>query len=319
MKIFFTVSALTALVSTTTAAAAAAENGQAGAGQSFLPMSLADPQTLTFTADAETTGHSPVPQLACVGGNAATLYRVRNMTCTSLGPITALGHEEVHWKCTALVPPEFTLGETTVRCEPVPGPMDAAGDADAGEAKSPADGSFSQYVVDGSCAVEYTLHLSDLGEGTVGGRDLPQSPATDLPSTTGSGSGIAGKLFWVAFVGVATFIAYSIFFNGSGPGTNRGGRRGDGRNGRGDGPGHGGGGDAPGPSSSGDSDWTPISPHSTLYTPPSGLSSRSPGSLERPSVTARTDSSVAPPIVGDDGSRYGPAREVTSFGGTTAR
>lgn len=92
------------------------------------------------------------------------------------------GHDydaaDVQWTCAASLPPEFKLGATDVVCE---------GHADADD----------EYVLKGSCAVEYRLLLTDLGQQKYGRawKQLPRAFTTPDNLT----ASIAQAGFWILF------------------------------------------------------------------------------------------------------------------------
>mmetsp|Transcript_13908 Transcript_13908/g.27023 ORF Transcript_13908/g.27023 Transcript_13908/m.27023 type:complete len:300 (+) Transcript_13908:305-1204(+) len=98
---------------------------------------------LTFRKGMMTTGRrsSPVPQLACVGGDCSfqpDIVQCRNVGTDSYG--------EVQWECTAQLPAEFDLGETDVVCEGYNSRDDP-------------------YILAGSCGLEYTMRSRGGGRG----------------------------------------------------------------------------------------------------------------------------------------------------------
>ncbi|KAF2719854.1 hypothetical protein K431DRAFT_313807 [Polychaeton citri CBS 116435] len=148
---------------------------------------LSQVKTLTFKHGKLTTARrvDPVPQMTCVGGAAAGLYNVDVMQCKNAG--AEYDTEDIQWKCSASLPPEFKLGSTDVICEGY-------------------DSSDDPYVLKGSCGVEYRLVLTELGEEKYGGRHWKK------PSPSGGGeSSIVIIFFWIAFISVLVYILYNIF------------------------------------------------------------------------------------------------------------
>eukprot|EP00771_Trimastix_marina_P003988 gnl/Trimastix_PCT/712.p1 GENE.gnl/Trimastix_PCT/712~~gnl/Trimastix_PCT/712.p1 ORF type:complete len:366 (+),score=44.66 gnl/Trimastix_PCT/712:82-1098(+) len=110
---------------------------------------LSTVQTLTFDQRMMTTARrsSPIPQIQCVGGSAMScpaqdkpaVIQCRNMGAGMNGP------EDIQWKCEAEVPSNYKLGQTTVSCEGYDSPED-------------------DYVLKGSCGVEYTYDYANTHE-----------------------------------------------------------------------------------------------------------------------------------------------------------
>ncbi|ORY86780.1 hypothetical protein BCR37DRAFT_390520 [Protomyces lactucae-debilis] len=287
---------------------------------------LASVRTLTLRAGQLTTGRrSKVPQLKCVGGSAQGLYEVDVLQCRNLGPQYTL--DDIQWSCTAArLPDSYQLGSTEVICEGFNHPDDTN-------------------ITPGSCGVEYTLHLTDIGEKRYSGFARVHRLR--------HGSTWFSKAFSLLFVGVLGFIIYNLYKSCTRPGHRAaGGRRpGGGWGGFFGGGGTGGGGDdhgnAPPPYSrgkyasqqstqaaSGMSPWAAAGLGAAGYM----LGRLTSGNnREREDGYARTSSWGARPNYGapqgsfdhDDygagpsgsgsGSNMGPMRSSTGFGGTRRR
>ncbi|KAK9380575.1 uncharacterized protein V2V93DRAFT_265723 [Kockiozyma suomiensis] len=132
-------------------------------------------QTLTLRKDAKTTGRrlKPAPQLKTVGGDAKGLYEVEAMQCRNMGSGDG-GPEDVQWSCVADLPGYFKLGRTDVICEGYKNADDP-------------------YVLKGSCGVEYTLHLTDIGRQRYGKKAFGKTPSTN---DYYDGSSSLSTLFW---------------------------------------------------------------------------------------------------------------------------
>lgn len=102
---------------------------------------LGDIKTLTLHRGRMTATQrgSPIRQLECVGGNACGRFEPEVMQCYNQG---ADDRGEVQWKCQAEMPKAYRLGATTVSCEGFTSPDD-------------------DFVLEGSCGVEYTLHTEE--------------------------------------------------------------------------------------------------------------------------------------------------------------
>lgn len=165
---------------------------------------LSSVRALTLRGGGAMTAHRrapAVPQLRCVSPRAlCRLHDVDAMRCANQGG--AYGAEDVQWSCTADLPPELRLGATEVVCEGYAGPDD-------------------DRVLRGSCGVEYTLALTDVGE-----RRYPELAGG------GSGGGFWGGdkkkkvkegphpeinwsaiLFWSLFLFILGNMIYSAFRN----------------------------------------------------------------------------------------------------------
>ncbi|BFZ57300.1 hypothetical protein PYCC9005_004351 [Savitreella phatthalungensis] len=118
---------------------------------------LSDVNVLTLRHDAMAQGRRtpPMPELTCVDGNACEFYAIDVMQCRNLGSKLNAGgdgqdhgtggEKEIEWACSATLPQSFRLGSTDVVCEGYDSPDDP-------------------FITRGSCAVEYTLHLTEEGE-----------------------------------------------------------------------------------------------------------------------------------------------------------
>ncbi|EGO58292.1 hypothetical protein NEUTE1DRAFT_138023 [Neurospora tetrasperma FGSC 2508] len=187
---------------------------------------LSNIRSLTLLPNSKTTGRRlpPIPQLTCTSSRtlcALASPHISLMRCTNQGP--RYDKEDIQWSCTVpSLPTTLQLGSTDVICEGYDGPDD-------------------NYVLKGSCGVEYTLALTEEGRrkyghghGGWGGGDQDGEEGENK---------WAGYLFGVLFVGVLGWIVYSACVQA---GVNRGvpGAEGQRRGwgGGGGGPGGGGGG-----------------------------------------------------------------------------
>ena len=130
-------------------------------------------RTLTVRTDRLTSSRriAPIPQLNCIGGNAQGLYSIDVLRCKNSG--SEYDAEDVQWTCQASLPPEFKLGSTDVVCEGY-------------------ESSEDQYVLKGSCGVEYRLVLTEEGEKRYGARESE--------GEGGEGNGLFMRgVFWVYF------------------------------------------------------------------------------------------------------------------------
>lgn len=152
---------------------------------------LSSIKSLTLRGDKMTTARrvAAIPQLNCVGGSARGLYDVDTMRCTNSG--SSYGSADIEWTCKASLPPEFKLGSTDVICE--------------GYSNSEDD-----YVLKGSCGVEYRLVLTAMGEEKYGKRRGGFHGGGEGES--GPGNDVVAYLFWFIFGGVLIWMAYAAFF-----------------------------------------------------------------------------------------------------------
>ncbi|CAZ82692.1 unnamed protein product [Tuber melanosporum] len=164
----------------TSAAAAKLKSGQ--------KILLSEVPALTLRSDQMTKNRRvpAVPQLKCVGGEGKGKYEVDVMRCKNIG--SDYNDEYVSWSCTADLPREFKLGSTDVICEG----YDSADD---------------QYVLKGSCGVEYRLALTDYGyeKFGYGGSVFKRLPSKGIEAET--------FLFWTFFFGIVGWILYSVYKN----------------------------------------------------------------------------------------------------------
>lgn len=114
------------------------------------------------------------------------------MRCKNAG--ADYDENNIQWTCTAPLPEEFKLGSTDVICEGYDSPDDP-------------------YILKGSCGVEYRLMLTEKGEKKFGksrgGWGDDDDYRRDGPKSFGEK--VAAALFWMAFIAVGLWIAYSAW------------------------------------------------------------------------------------------------------------
>lgn len=136
---------------------------------------LSNVQSLTLRANRLTTSRRlpPVSQMTCTGPSKRVCdsYTIETMRCTNAG--FDYDEEDIQWTCTAPLPPEFKLGSTEVVCE---------GYRNADD----------KWVLKGSCAVEYRLLLTELGEERFGG--MPSDKGWDMSGLLGGWHGVSNVL-----------------------------------------------------------------------------------------------------------------------------
>jgi len=116
----------------------------AGWGQKYEKIRLRDVQVLTLRAGEMTTGRrsSPVPQLSCVGGSGAGRgWEPSVVQCYNRG----WDGREVQWECKADMEAAVRFGRVEVVCEGY-------------------DYAEDDYILAGSCGLEYTLDLTKEGK-----------------------------------------------------------------------------------------------------------------------------------------------------------
>ncbi|KAJ8611446.1 hypothetical protein MRB53_037965 [Persea americana] len=153
---------------------------------------LSTVKSLTVRGDKVTTARrvKAIPQLKCIGGSAKGLYDVDVMRCKNSG--SEYSSEDIAWTCQASLPSEFKLGSTEVICEG----YDSADD---------------EYVLKGSCGVEYRLVLTELGEQKYGSRKqswFKSSNKSDEPEM----NSFFTAIFWLVFLGIVGFMLCKILF-----------------------------------------------------------------------------------------------------------
>jgi len=193
---------------------------------------LSQVKTLTLRSNAKTSHRRvpAVPQLTCTGP-ACKHHQIDVLRCTNAGP--GYNTEDIEWSCTANLPKEFKLGSTDVACEGYASKDD-------------------EFVLKGSCGVEYRLLYTDAGEERYGNKGWwSSSPTKEKSLNDDEGSTIGSWLFMLAFVGVLAWIVYSAYRAAP-----AGRARGPGRAGGGWGNGWGGGGGG-----GGDDGWDPPPPY----------------------------------------------------------
>ncbi|KAJ5107674.1 Protein of unknown function DUF1183 TMEM66 [Penicillium angulare] len=185
---------------------------------------LSNVNTLTLRADSMTTSRrvSPIPQLNCVGPSKkiCDLYQPDIMRCSNEG--YGYDEEDVQWTCEAPLPPEFKLGATDVVCEGYRNSND-------------------NWVLKGSCGVEYRLMLTEQGEKRFGPIHKDSHHRKSQSGTSSGAESIASGIFFLFIIVVIGVILYAICSELSTNQRPRGPRRGRGGYGGG-GPGGGGGG-----------------------------------------------------------------------------
>ena len=174
-------------------------------------------KALTFQKDKDTTHRrvSALPQLSCIGGSGCQYFQPESVRCVNSG--SSYDASSIEWTCTASLPPEVKLGSTDVVCEGYDNPDD-------------------DYVLKGSCALEYRLLLTDIGVEKFGKQSNTRWFGDDDGGNGEGGNGfLAPALFWLLFCSVAGWILYSLWRNTFHPERNHGGPRNPNRGGWGGG------------------------------------------------------------------------------------
>lgn len=102
---------------------------------------LRDTQLLTLQKGAWTTGRrtSPMPQLKCTGGSNKCDFLPATVECYNRGT----DGKDVQWECSAILDKNLRFGKMQVTCEGYDHPDD-------------------EYVLSGSCGLEYTIDGIDV-------------------------------------------------------------------------------------------------------------------------------------------------------------
>ena len=141
---------------------------------------------LTFHKNRETTHRRvpALPQLTCVSGSGCSFYEPESIRCTNSG--SSYDASSVEWTCSASLPTEFKLGSTEVVCEGYESPDD-------------------EFILKGSCALEYRLLLTDVGSERFGGQIKENRLTGD-----DNGAFWLSAAFWCLFAAVGLWIVYSL-------------------------------------------------------------------------------------------------------------
>ncbi|KAK1780906.1 hypothetical protein QBC45DRAFT_406993 [Copromyces sp. CBS 386.78] len=231
---------------------------------------LSNIRSLTFTPDSLTTGRRlpPIPQLQCLPSPSSPLCKlaaphISVMRCINSG--SRYGKEDIQWSCTVpSLPTTLQLGSTDVICEGYDGPDD-------------------DYVLKGSCGVEYRLSLTEEGRRKYGdGYGDGDGDGGWGGGGDGESPGWAGYLFGILFVGVLGWIVYSACVQANANRRGGGVPGADGQR-RGWGGGGGGGGGGPGfGGGPGGGDWDePPPPYPGYGNKPSGSQQPVPGQQQQ--------------------------------------
>lgn len=162
---------------------------------------LEDVNVLTLYNGKMTTGRrsSPVPQLKCVGGSAAGAFIPQVVQCINKG---SDGYD-VQWECKTDMDNKYRFGTIEVVCEGYDYPDD-------------------QYILKGSCGLEYTLELTEEGRqkqhhgshhgGHHGGHhDYGYHDSSHYHHGSGFGKkvgSVLGDLIWLALIAGLIYIVY---------------------------------------------------------------------------------------------------------------
>ncbi|KAI6782211.1 Store-operated calcium entry-associated regulatory factor-like protein [Emericellopsis cladophorae] len=153
---------------------------------------LSQVQSLTLRGHGAQTTHRRVPsapQLKCLSHPSLCALvepHLDVMRCQNMG--SSYDEANVEWSCTATLPDEVRLGSTDVICE--------------GYASSD-----DEYVLKGSCGVEYRVALTEAGE-----ERYPDLVNKMQQGVTGP-SNMFGYLFCLLFVGIVCWMFYKAWTN----------------------------------------------------------------------------------------------------------
>jgi len=158
---------------------------------------LRDVQALTFQKGMYTTSRrtSPYPQLKKVGGEVTNSYEPSTVQCKNVG----FDGAKVNWKCEADMDKKYKFGSIEVVCEGYEMPGD-------------------QYVLVGSCGLEYTLDYTARGRNRNQNRN--QGYQRNTPRYVDNSSNFATFLFWfiilLVIIGICLFLSSNKNIHASG-------------------------------------------------------------------------------------------------------
>ncbi|KAM8785185.1 store-operated calcium entry-associated regulatory factor [Rhynchonycteris naso] len=157
---------------------------------------LQDIKALTLHYDRYTTSRrlNPVPQLKCVGGTAGCdSYTPKVVQCQNKG----WDGYDVQWECKTDLDVAYRFGKTVVSCEGY-------------------ESSEDQYVLRGSCGLEYDLDYTDLGLKKLreSGKSYGSNSFSDYYQKLSSphSGGISGLITIVVLLAIA-FGVYKLFLS----------------------------------------------------------------------------------------------------------
>ena len=140
--------------------------------------------------------------MVAAGGAATPFFTPDSIRCRNSG--SSYSSADVEWTCSAQLPSEFKLGSTDVVCEGY-------------------DNSDDEYVLKGSCGVEYRLAFTDIGEERYrSGKPISPGRSGNKKEVNAdyglSTDSYAAMLFWIVFLAVAGWIVLGFvrsILNGS--------------------------------------------------------------------------------------------------------
>lgn len=157
---------------------------------------LRDVKALTLHYDRYTTSRrlDPIPQLKCVGGTAGCdSYTPKVIQCENKG----WDGYDVQWECKTDLDIAYKFGKTVVSCEGYESPED-------------------QYVLRGSCGLEYHLDYTELGLKKLreSGKNHGFNPLSGFYNKlySADSSGISGLVTVVVLLAIA-FGVYKLFLS----------------------------------------------------------------------------------------------------------
>lgn len=151
-------------------------------------INMRDIQVLTFQKGMYTTAKrtSPIPQLKRVGGQVRESYEPSTVQCKNAGWNGA----SVQWKCQADMDEKYRFGSIEVVCEGFDHPGD-------------------QYVLLGSCGLEYTLEYTAKGQTKKNRYNRHQGNYRNPPVYVEKSSGFGGFIFFfvlfVVLIGICVY------------------------------------------------------------------------------------------------------------------
>ncbi|KAI9102472.1 hypothetical protein DFS34DRAFT_591115 [Phlyctochytrium arcticum] len=154
-------------------------------------INIRDVKVLSLYNGQKTAGRRarPVPQLKCVGGDAAHDTSPEVIQCRQIG----MNGNEAQWECKTELDKEYRLGTTVVTCEGYDYPDDP-------------------YILDGSCGVEYTLHRTSKYK-KPSSKHTPDAYSDYSHPTDDDHTHAPGSPWWSSFLPTGTAPILSWFMN----------------------------------------------------------------------------------------------------------
>lgn len=148
---------------------------------------LSEVKSITLERGKMTNGRrsSPVPQLSCMGGSAGChTFQPAVVQCLNQG---SDGYD-AQWECKTDMDQEYRFGRIQVSCEGYDSPQD-------------------QYILRGSCGLEYEIDLTEAGKHGGGGHHHGNSYGSHYSYNVGQTSGF-GKIVQMVIAAAVLYMIY---------------------------------------------------------------------------------------------------------------